>query len=154
MKRSSGNPLSLYTLGIVTLFLAGFLLLVIFGARSYQNTLSDQNEKIQSRTLLAYLSTTIRAHDEAESISVSNQEDRTVLTLSDGTTGYEFRIYQRDGKLLEEYTSKESPLNAEQAQLIGETEVFQITFEQPDQMIIETDEGRVNLHLRSGESED
>ena len=40
MNTSRSSPLGLYVIGIAALFLAGFLMLVIFGAQTYRNTVS------------------------------------------------------------------------------------------------------------------
>ena len=70
MKREGSSPLGLYTIGIAALFLAGFFLLVVFGAGSYRNTVSAQNDNMASRALLSYLSTTVKGHDSAGAVRV------------------------------------------------------------------------------------
>ena len=53
MKEDNRSPLGLYTIGIAALFLAGFFLLVVFGAQSYRNTVAGQNGNMRSRALLS-----------------------------------------------------------------------------------------------------
>ena len=43
MKKEHRSPIGLYTIGVAALFLAGFFLLVVFGAQSYRNTVAGQN---------------------------------------------------------------------------------------------------------------
>ena len=57
MKQDGNLPMAFYTMGIACLFLAGFFLLVFFGARSYRDAVTGQTENNQSRVLLSYLST-------------------------------------------------------------------------------------------------
>ena len=47
--------LGLNMIGIAALFLAGFFLLVIFGAQSYRGTVAGRSGNMDDRALLAYL---------------------------------------------------------------------------------------------------
>ncbi len=153
MREEKRSPLGLYTIGIAALFLAGFLLLVVFGAKSYQRTTDGQNKNMHSRALLSYLSTTIKAYDTSGAVSVQGtEEDGQVLWLRDGSSGYALRIYVRDGMLLEDYAAESAALRPEEAQRIGETEQFEILFLAEDSLQVTTDAGSVLLHLRSGEA--
>lgn len=153
MREEKRSPLGLYTIGIAALFLAGFLLLVVFGAKSYQRTTDGQNENMHSRALLSYLSTIIKAYDTSGAVSVQGtEEDGQVLWLKDGSSGYVLRIYVRDGMLLEDYAAESAALRPEEAQRIGETEQFEIFLLAEDSLRVTTDAGSVLLHLRSGEA--
>ena len=59
MKREGTSPLGLYTIGIAALFLAGFFLLVVFGAQSYRDTVGGQNRNGEARAELAYLAAAV-----------------------------------------------------------------------------------------------
>ena len=107
MRKERHFSLGFYTIGVAALFLAGFFLLVVFGAQSYRNTVKGQNGNMQSRALLSYLSTTVKAYDAADAVSLTEEpEVGQVLALADGSSGYALRIYRKDGMLLEDYADR------------------------------------------------
>ena len=152
MKEENRSPLGLYTIGIAALFLAGFFLLVVFGAQSYRNTVAGQNGNMRSRALLSYFSTTVKGYDASGAVTLRDDPDvGRVLVLADGDSGYALRIYRQDGAILEDYAALDAQLRPEEAQRIGETERFEAELTSGDQLRITTDAGSVLLHLRSGE---
>ena len=152
MKEQKSSPIGFYTIGIAALFLAGFFLLVVFGAQSYRNTVAGQNDNMQSRALLSYLSTTVKAYDAAGAVSFSEDpEVGQVLALADGSSGYALRIYHKDGILLEDYAAADAGLRPEEAQKLGETAHFEAEKLSDNLLKLGTDAGSVLLHLRSGE---
>ena len=131
MKKTDSSPLGLYVIGIAALFLAGFLMLVIFGAQTYRNTVGVQNENNDARATLSYLSAAVRSADAAGAVYVTevlleDGTDTQVLGLADGDTGYMLRIYRHSGNLLEEYAKAEAPLTPSASNVVGETERFEI----------------------------
>ena len=151
MRKEHHSPIGLFTIGVAALFLAGFFLLVVFGAQSYRNTVAGQNGNMRSRALLSYLSTTVKACDAAGAVSLTEDpEVGRVLVLADGSSGYAVRIYHRDGILLEDYAAADTPLRPEEAQRIGETRQFEAEKLSGDVLKLKTDAGSVLLHLRSG----
>ena len=75
MRKEHHSPIGFYTIGVAALFLAGFFLLVVFGAQSYRNTVAGQNGNMQSRALLSYLSTTVKACDAAGAVSLTEDPE-------------------------------------------------------------------------------
>ena len=71
---------------VAALFMAGFFMLVLFGAMTYRNTVRSQSENYNTRSLIAYLTTCARANDTAGALSVSDSEYGQVLELLDGDT--------------------------------------------------------------------
>ena len=147
--RDKNTPLGLYTIGIAALFLAGFLLLVILGARSYRDTVAVQRGNMETRALLSYLATTVKANDTAAAVSVERGESGDALILTDGERGYALRIYRYDGDLVEEYAAAGTPLSPEDAQVIAPTEVFRAEQTEDGLLRLTTDAGQVLLRLRS-----
>ncbi len=138
----------LFTIGIAALFLAGFFLLVIFGARIYQGTAGRQERNEESRAELAYFTTIMKAGDVAGAVELRDSEYGQVFVLRDGT-GYALRVYLCEGRLLEEYEAADAPLDPERAQVIGRTETFAVT-EEAGLIRVRTDAGQVLLHPRCG----
>lgn len=151
VNKTEKSPLGYYTLGIAALFLAGFLLLVIFGAQSFRDTVAGQNDNTRTRTILSYLATCVRSNDTVESISVRESPESPVLVVRDSSTGYALRIYLHDGQLLEDFARSDDELAPESAAVIGETGLFSVQELSGGVLAVDTDEGRVLLHLRSGE---
>ena len=137
-------------IGIAALFLAGFLLLVIFGAQSFRSTASGRSVNMDTRALQAYLSTVARANDHSGAFSLrQDAQFGDVLVIADGESGYALRLFCADGYLMEEYAALDAPLSPERAQRIGQTGRFELVSE--DGLIeVYTDAGRVLLRQRSG----
>lgn len=153
MKKSISSPLGLYVIAIAALFLAGFLMLVIFGAQTYRNTVGVQNANNRTRATLSYISAAVRSSDSSGAVEVSSADagDGTkvqVLCLSDGDSGYQLRIYQSEGKLIEEYTKADAPLNPSSGSMVGETQRYELEKE-GGLLHVTTDDGSILLHLRS-----
>lgn len=149
MKQGERSPLGLYTIGIAALFLAGFFLLVVFGAQSYRNTVAGQDGNDETRALLSYLATVFRANDTAGAVSVEEGEYGQTLIVADGDTGYALHIYRYEGSLVEEYAALSSPLSPEGAQIIAPTEKFELRWLSDKVLAAETDAGRVLLCARA-----
>ena len=150
MKEDNRSPLGLYTIGIAALFLAGFFLLVVFGAQSYRNTVANQEQNDGTRAQLAYLAAAVKGCDAAGAVHLVEKDDGQMLVLEDGESGYALRIYRLGNRLLEDYGPADSALNPEEAQTIGETSVFAVDTPAAGLLRVTTDAGQVLLHLRSG----
>lgn len=149
--KNSSRPQGFFTLGIAGLFLAGFFLLVTFGASTYRDAVDGQAENNRTRALLSYLRTCVKANDCAGAVRFYEDDGGPVLVIEDEGSGYALRIYQRDGKLVEDYAPVDSALQPQGAEVMGETEVFRI--EQNEELIfVTTDEGKLAIRLRSWES--
>ena len=149
MKIRSDSPLGLYTVGVAALFLTGFFLLVVFGAQSYRNTVLGQSGNNDTRALLSYLATAVRAGDERGSVRVVHSAAGTELCLDDGDTGFTRRIYLSDGVLVEEYARIEAARGETEAYPIGPTSRFDVETPDGGTLRIFTDAGETLVHLRS-----
>ena len=149
MKQDGNLPMAFYTMGIACLFLAGFFLLVFFGARSYRDAVTGQTENNQSRVLLSYLSPCVKASDSAGAVKLLENDGSQVLSIADGESGYCFRIYWQDGRLMEEYGLEQAQINPAAAREIGETKKFSVEEVSEDTFAVTTDAGKVLFHMRS-----
>ena len=149
MKYRTNSPLGLYTTAIAALFLAVFLLLVLFGARTYQGAAARQAANNEARAVLSYLSTCVKSGDSAGSIAVEHGAHGPVLIVGEDT-GYALHIYQQDGQLLEEYAAAGSALRPENATILGRTETFLLESPTEHLLRITTDEGAVLLYVKCG----
>ena len=149
MKQDRNLPMAFYTMGIACLFLAGFFLLVFFGAQTYRDVVAGQTENNQSRVLLSYLSTCAKASDSAGAVELLENDSGQVLSIADGESGYCFRIYWQDGSLMEEYGQARTQINPAAAREIGRTEEFSVEEVAEGTFAVTTDAGRVVFHMRS-----
>ncbi len=144
--------MAFYTIAIVGLFLAGFFLLVVFGAKSYSASAVMQNDHMEMRALSAYIATSIKGSDSTGAVQI---EQGPVLVIADGDTGYAKRIYQSAGNLVEDYARADSALRPDQAMVIAPTAAFNVEQPAANRLVVTTDEGRTLITLRSegGEGE-
>ena len=149
MKQRERNPIGFYTIGIVGLFLAGFFLLVVFGAKSYRAAVSGQGDNMEQRALLAYVATAVKSHDTAGAVYAAESEFGPVLTIEDGDSGYALRIYRYEGALLEDFAADGMPLSPADAQTIAPTETFAVEGPENGRLTVTTDAGRVIVQLRA-----
>ena len=149
-KKRTASGTGFAAIGTAALFLAGFLLLVVFGARSFRDAARTQSLNGADRAVLSYLATSVKGNDTAGAVRVLETEEGQVLSLSDGDSGYALRIYRRGNDLVEDFAREGAELDPERAEIIGQTETFEISC--GDGLLeIVTDAGRVLLHVRSGE---
>ena len=138
----------LFTIAVAALFLAGFLTLVIFGAKTYKSAVENQRASNELRAQLSYISTVVKSFDADGAVTILDTEYGQALSVADGT-GYSIKIYAHGGKLLEEYTDESSPLSPDNGETIGHTEVFEIVEDGSGTLIINTDAGELRLSPRS-----
>ena len=153
MRQNKEGPMTFYTMGVACFFLAGFFLVVLFGAQTYRGTVSGQMENNQSRVLLSYLTTCVKSSDSAGAVTLSEEGGSQILSIADGDSGYCFRLYWQDGCLMEEYGQTDAEMNPAAARVIGETESFLVEEMTEDTFAVTTDAGRVLFHMRSREAD-
>ena len=148
MTRGGGSSPGLFAIGVAALFLAGFLLLVIFGAGTYQGTVARQDRNGETRAELAFFSALLKGGDLAGAVEVRDSGYGKVLVVGDGS-GYAQRVFLFEGTLLEDYGPADASPDPQKAQPIGRTERFEIE-EREGLLCIRTDAGQVLLHPRCG----
>ncbi len=93
----------LFTLTLFGVFAASALLVVIFGARIYENTASSMNRNFTSRTAVSYITEKLRQRDVIGAADITDIEGIPAITLVkqyDSTTVYTY-IYADEGYLKE-----------------------------------------------------
>ena len=147
MRRDNRSMIGFYTIGIAALFLAGFLLLLVFGARTYRDTVQSQNHNNEVRVVLSWLQSSVQTHGEDDIRIEQDAEAGTVLVIPESGTRYGQRIYLHDGSLVSDYNRLDRELMPESAQALGTTETFEIEELEGGLIRIRTDDGEVLLHL-------
>ncbi len=152
--RQNNHPLmGFYAMGVAGIILAGFFLLVISGARAYRSTVFGREQNNRDRTLLSYISASVRAGDAEDAVTVYDKNGLQVLAVEEEGSGYGMRIYQYEGKLVGDYGGLDWDLSPEDALVVGETEVFLIEDLGNGTCRVTTDAGSVLFHVRSTMSE-
>ena len=154
MLNKNRSPLGLYMIGIVALFLAGSLMLVVLGAHTYRNAVRGQEANNKTRAICAYLSAALHAGDGRDRIQIKDNTDGSSILVIRDDGGYASRIYLHEGALVEDYGKEEAPLDPADAMVIGQTKGFQANLDKETGVLrIDTDEGYTLVHIRSGGGE-
>lgn len=151
MKKQRIHMTTGYTIAIFALLLVGFLLVVIYGAKTYGNTVESQRESNNQRAVLSYISTNVRNHDHSGGVSIEQGPQGDMLVLKDeiGETVYLTKIYVQDGVLVEEYGKDGMETGTGQLQEIGDCGALQLEQQSAQSIWVRTDAGSMLLHLRS-----
>ena len=148
MKNKNSSPMTAYMIGIMALFMAGFLLLVFFGARTFRGAARGQEGNYNARNLVGYISTCVKARDRTGAVSVRDSAYGDVLVIKDGSKGYALHIYKYDGKLVEEFSKLDAEPRPEKATVIGDTGLFDAKLE-GSLLTVRTDAGTAQVRLRA-----
>ena len=135
-----------YTMGILALFMAGFLLIVIFGANIYKGTVETQESNNNTRAILSSISSLSKSQDPGRIGIVKDDEVGAVLVVEEGDTGYAQKVYRYKGDLVQEYSRTEGALSPEGAQIIEKTKTFTVEKKGRSMIAVDTDAGQVLLH--------
>ena len=145
--REKTSPLGFYTIGIAALFMVGFLLLIIFSAHVYRDTVTAQQDNNQTRALRSYL-VTCTGGASPDEIFVLDGEEGDRLMIRDAGTKYGLQIFLHDGTLMESYGRMDADADPAEAQPIAGTDVFEVEELSADVYAVTTDAGRILLHLQ------
>ena len=148
MKRSGNSLQGLYTIGVTALFLAGFFLLVVIGARIYRDTLTVREQNNSARAQLSTVRTMLREADSSGAVVLDTYNGARLLRIADGDTGYGLLIYAADGQLLQEYTDIAAQPDPQLAEVIAQTDTFDVSLQQ-NILTVTMDAGTVSVCLRS-----
>lgn len=118
----------LFTLGLLCVFAASALAVVLIGAHVYKTTAADMDANYTTRTSLSYIAEKVRQHDESGSIFLGKVEDRDALIFLETIEDKEYAtyIYEDEGYLKELFTQKEKEPKKSQGESILEVTDFTI----------------------------
>ncbi len=147
MKKIRGGALSA---ALIAVLFSVILLLIVFTAVTYRNTVAVQDENSNTRAVLSYVTTAVKDHFGSE-VRIEERNGTDVLVIADGSSSYEQQIWHEDGHLLETYGKRGSVPDAEDAVVIGETETFEMEWLDDGLLGIRTDAGTSYVHVRKQE---
>ena len=121
---------SLLLFGIFVLFL---LLMLLFSARIYQQTVKNTNAENTLGTAVSYLTTKFRQHDTTKGIFTGKLDNLSALCFRDTLNDQDYitYIYLDQGNLKELFTSDSSSANASAGTTIAQLSDFQISESRP-----------------------
>ena len=131
---TAGHPVaelaSLLLFGIFVLFL---LLMLLFSARIYQQTVKNTNAENTLGTAVSYLTTKFRQHDTVNGIFTGKLDNLSALCFRDTLNDQDYitYIYLDQGNLKELFTSDSSSANASAGTTIAQLSDFQISESRP-----------------------
>lgn len=98
----------LFVLALFAVFALSALLLVTFGSKIYQNTVTSMNDNYTLRNSYSYVTEKIRQSDSENALSIGsiNDESAIVITSEINQTFYETYLYYHDGYLKELFINK------------------------------------------------
>ena len=98
----------LFAVLLFFVFACSVVMVLLFGAKIYQNTVETSDRHFNSRTSLLYITNMVRQHDEAEAVTVGrlNGQDALVLKENYDTGEYVTYIYSYEGALMEMFVEE------------------------------------------------
>ena len=135
----------LFTLALFCVFAASALMVVLIGARVYQNTIERMNSNFDGRASITYVTNKIRQSDSAGMIDVITMKDGvTAIVLDREFDGdiYSTLIYHYNGALREVFVEKGANFNLDSGQEIVRVSQFNVRETSENLFSLET----VDLH--------
>lgn len=116
----------LFVLSLLGFFALSALLVMLFGANTYENLVAQSEGLYETGTSLSYIREKIHANGSAQDISIAQREGTDVLVLSDsvGERRVHTWIYFLDGTLYELYQPADDQLPLSSGQEILQLEDF------------------------------
>ena len=120
LKKNTGHSISsLFSLLLFSVFALFLMLMLLFSARVYQQTVKQTDSDSGLGTAITYLTTKFRQHDQADGIFSGSLDDIPALCFRDTL------IYLKDGNLTELFTVADSQASASAGTSISQLSDFQ-----------------------------
>jgi|GEM_PF-2494100 hypothetical protein len=130
-------------------FVTGFLLLVVFGTRTYLSITVSRDKLSRERLISSYLHSISKINETA--IYYRNIDNKDVLIIEDGDSSYGNRIYVHEGNLLEDYGQIDSALKPQRASIIAKADEMKIKQVNDELLELEVDGRQIYIHtLKEG----
>lgn len=127
----------LFVLSLFGIFAVSAVIVILFGANIYQNTVTQMDHNYTARTSIAYITEKIRQADSSDGIQICDKDGTQILMLTDviNDIPYATSLYEYDGWLYELFarTDIELPLDAGQPIM----EINSLTFIQRSSSLLE-----------------
>lgn len=146
MKRSS-KITDLIALVVFAVFAVCVLLVLLTGAKVYQNLVRSGAESYTARTTVQYIATRVR---QAEKVYVEEFQGCDALVLREEIDGecYVTRVYCYEGSIRELFCAENAVLSPEEGEPVLEAESLSFSLEE-GLLTVQTDSRQLVLYLRA-----
>lgn len=144
MKRSS-KITDLLALVVFAVFAVCVLVVLLTGAKVYQNLVRSGGESYAARTAVQYIATRVR---QAENVCVEDFDGCDALVLREEIDGecYVTRVYCHEGHIRELFSPEDAALSPEDGEPVLEAESLSFSLED-GLLTVQTDSRRLVLYL-------
>ena len=128
LKKNTDHSISsLFSLLLFGIFVL-FLMLLLFSARIYQQTVKQTDSDSELGTAITYLTTKFRQHDQADEIFSGTLDGTPALCFRDkiNEKDYITYIYLKDENLMELFTASDSQASSSAGTVISSLSDFQV----------------------------
>ena len=150
---------SVFVIALFTMFAVTAFLLILIGAKQYQNTADTMDANYETRTISSYLTEKVRQNDSNGTISIKNLEGTPALSLqtTENNISYVTYIYYYQNALREIVVNDASVFSLESGQEIIQTGGFkaELMFDSLLKVTVTTTDNQkqviyLTLHSNSG----
>ena len=128
LKKNTGHSISsLFSLLLFSVFALFLMLMLLFSARVYQQTVKQTDSDSGLGTAITYLTTKFRQHDQTDGIFTGTLDGVNALCFRDTIKGTDYitYIYLKDNSLMELFTAANSSAGSAAGTAIAKLSDFQ-----------------------------
>ena len=129
-RKNTGHSVSsLFSLLLFGVFVLFLILMLLFSARIYQQTVKQTDSDSELGTAATYLTTKFRQHDRGDEIFSGSLDDIPALCFRDDIKGKEYitYIYLKNDSLMELFTAKGSQASSDAGTVISQLSDFRFS---------------------------
>lgn len=129
-RKNTGHSVSsLFSLLLFGVFVLFLILMLLFSARIYQQTVKQTDSDSELGTAATYLTTKFRQHDRGDEIFSGSLDDIPALCFRDDIKGKEYitYIYLKNDSLMELFTAKSSQASSDAGTVISQLSDFRFS---------------------------
>ena len=129
LKKNTDHSISsLFSLLLFGIFVLFLMLMLLFSARIYQQTVIQTDSDSELGTAITYLTTKFRQHDQADEIFSGTLDGTPALCFRDkiNEKDYITYIYLKDENLMELFTASDSQASSSAGTVISSLSDFQV----------------------------
>ena len=129
-RKNTGHSVSsLFSLLLFGVFVLFLILMLLFSARIYQQTVKQTDSDSELGTAATYLTTKFRQHDRGDEIFSGSLDDIPALCFRNDIKGKEYitYIYLKNDSLMELFTAKGSPASSDAGTVISQLSDFRFS---------------------------
>ena len=129
LKKNTGHSISsLFSLLLFSVFALFLMLMLLFSARVYQQTVKQTDSDSGLGTAITYLTTKFRQHDQGDEIFSGTLDGTPALCFRDkiNEKDYITYIYLKDENLMELFTASDSQASSSAGTVISSLSDFQV----------------------------